>query len=76
MKYVVDRFDSGSSSIWLKDDYTGNDHKVIKLTSNDWAGYGREIQVIATDKVAVVTLKNGMIKQFDLTKSNVAVEIV
>ena len=37
--------------------------------------YEEDIQVIATDTTAVVTLKDGTIRQFDLTQGNIGVEI-
>ncbi len=73
MGFVVDRFDSGSRSVYLKDDYTGHNSKILQV--RDWSGYEEDIQVIATDTTAVVTLKDGTIRQFDLTQGNIGVEI-
>jgi hypothetical protein len=73
MRYVLESLDPGRRVVNLKDDWSGTDHKILQV--NDWNGYESDIQVIATDTRAIVTLANGAIKQFDLTHGNVGVEI-
>lgn len=76
MGFVVDRIDTGSRCIHLKDDWSGSTYKIVQLDSSWWTGYEDDIQVMATDSVAIVTRKDGAIRQFDLSQgSNIAVEI-